>query len=317
MTKLATYILLILVCSFALAKPLLNEPIKPIPKAIISSPEQVELGRALFHEVRLSQNNQLSCASCHSLKLGGADGQIVSAGVNGRKGAINSPTVFNSALNFRQFWNGRAANLLHQVDGPLSNPVEMNSSWPEVLSKLEQDPFYIEQFERVYPTGITIANIKAAIVAFEESLLTPDSRFDLYLKNNLNALTTEELEGYKLFKQYGCVSCHQGVAIGGNLYQRFGIMGDYFADRGNITAADLGRFQVTQNEADRYVFKVPSLRNIALTAPYFHDGSTPDLDKAITIMMRYQLGRVPKQQDIHKIVLFLNTLTGQYQNTPL
>lgn len=317
MAKLIANLFLILVCSFARAKPLLNEPIRPTPDPVIKSAEQVEIGRLLFHDVRLSKNNQLSCASCHSLKYGGADGQVVSSGVNGSKGLINSPTVFNSSLNFRQFWDGRAANLLHQIDGPISNPIEMNSSWPEVLSKLEQDPFYIAQFKQEFSSGLTISNIKAAIVSFEESLLTPNSRFDLYLKNDLNALTTDELEGYQIFKQYGCISCHQGVAIGGNLYQRFGIMADYFADRGNITAADLGRFQVTHNEADRYVFKVPSLRNVALTAPYFHDGSTQNLDDAVAIMLRYQLGRVADQQTIHKIVLFLNTLTGQYQNKPL
>lgn len=317
MANFVTSILLVLVCRFALANPQLNEPIKPIPDPVISFPDQVELGRLLFHDVRLSENNQLSCASCHSLKYGGADGQVVSSGVNGNKGLINSPTVFNSSLNFRQFWDGRAADLLSQLDGPISNPLEMNSSWTEVLSKLERDPFYTAQFNQAFTTGLTIINIKSALVKFEESLLTPNSRFDLYLKNNPNVLTTEELEGYRLFKQYGCISCHQGVAVGGNLYQRFGVMGDYFADRGNITAADLGRFQVTHNEQDKYVFKVPSLRNIDLTAPYFHDGSTKTLADATAIMMRYQLGRAADQQDISKIVLFLKTLTGQYQNTPL
>ena len=317
MAKLIATFLLILAFSFARANPLINEPIKPIPEPVISSAEQVELGRLLFHDVRLSKNNQLSCASCHSLKYGGADGQVVSSGVNGSKGLINSPTVFNSSLNFRQFWDGRAADLLQQIDGPISNPIEMNSSWPEVLSKLELDPFYIAQFNHVFASGLTIFNIKAAIVSFEESLLTPNSRFDLYLKNDLTVLTTDELEGYTFFKQYGCVSCHQGVAIGGNLYQRFGVMGDYFADRGNITTTDLGRFQVTHMEEDRYVFKVPSLRNVALTAPYFHDGSTKTLEDAVAIMMRYQLGRMPEQHVINKIVLFLKTLTGQYQNNPL
>lgn len=317
MAKLVASILLILFCHVAHAQALKNEPITPIPDPVISSVEQVELGRVLFHEVRLSKNDQLSCASCHSLKMGGADGQVVSTGVDGSKGLINSPTVFNSSLNFRQFWDGRAANLLDQVDGPISNPIEMNSSWPEVLAKLEKDPFYIAQFNQAFATGLSIINIKAAIVAFEESLLTPNSRLDLYLKNKPDALTTEEIEGYQLFKQYGCVSCHQGVAIGGNLYQRFGVIGDYFADRGNITAADLGRYQITHNEEDRYVFKVPSLRNVALTAPYFHDGSATNLKDSIEIMMRYQLGRVPDAQHIDKIDLFLKTLTGQYQQTPL
>lgn len=309
--------MLVLVYTHTFANPLINEPITPIPEPVINSPRQVELGRLLFHDVRLSQNNQLSCASCHSLKYGGADGQVVSTGVNGSKGEINSPSVFNCALNFRQFWDGRADSLLSQVDGPISNPIEMNSSWPEILSKLKQDSFYLEQFQLAFKAGLTINNIKAAIVTFEESLLTPDSRFDLYLKNQPDALTARELEGYNLFKQYGCISCHQGVAVGGNLYQRFGVIGDYFADRGNMTPADLGRYRITQDEKDKYVFKVPSLRNVALTAPYFHDGSTSTLEEAVEIMMRYQLGRIPKEQDINKVVLFLKTLTGKYKKNQL
>ncbi len=317
MPKLVSILLLSLVYSFALAKPLLNEPITPIPEPTINSPKQVELGRLLFHDVRLSQHNQISCASCHSLKHGGADGQIVSTGVNSSKGLVNSPSIFNSSLNFRQFWDGRANSLLSQIDDPISNPLEMNSSWPEILAKLEQDPFYVKQFKLAFKTGLSIINIKAAIIAFEESLLTPNSRFDLYLKNTPDAITEKELEGYRLFKQYGCASCHQGVAIGGNLFQRFGVMGDYFATRGNITAADLGRFMVTRNEKDKYVFKVPSLRNVALTAPYFHDGSASTLEDAVSIMMLYQLGRIPDKQVINKIVLFLHTLTGQYNKNQL
>ncbi|NOQ65552.1 MAG: c-type cytochrome [Methyloprofundus sp.] len=317
MIKLISLLLLSVSSHSIAATRLLNEPISPIPDAIIHSVEQVELGRLLFHDVRLSENDQLSCASCHSLKKGGADGQVVSSGVNGHKGLINSPSIFNSSLNFRQFWDGRADSLLSQVDGPLNNPLEMNISWAGVLAKLQQDTFYVDLFKQAYATGLSINNIKAAIVSFEESLLTPNSRFDLYLKNKANAISTEELEGYRLFKQYGCISCHQGAAVGGNLYQTFGIMGDYFADRGNITPADLGRYQVTHDEKDKYVFKVPSLRNVALTAPYFHDGSAKNLEAAVEIMMVYQLGRISTKQDIRKIVLFLKTLTGQYNNKPL
>lgn len=317
MIKLIPILLLIISSPYAYAGPALKEPITPIPDPIINSPEQVELGRILFNDVRLSENDQLSCASCHSLTMGGADEQVVSIGVNGHKGQINSPSIFNSSLNFRQFWNGRADSLLSQVDEPLANPIEMNTSWAEVLAKLKQDSFYITQFEQAYADGLTIANIKAAIVTFEESLLTPNSRFDLYLKGQVDAVTVAELEGYELFKQYGCISCHQGVGVGGNLYQAFGIMGNYFTDRGNITAADLGRYQVTHNEKDKYVFKVPSLRNIALTAPYLHDGSVTSLESAVKIMMYYQLGRIASKQDIQKIVLFLKTLTGEYNNYPL
>ncbi len=315
--KLVFCLALILNQNHVSANLLLNEPIKPIPNPSPGSSKKIELGRLLFHDVRLSHNDQVSCASCHSLKHGGTDRQQVSSGVHGRKGQINSPSVFNSSLNFRQFWNGRSDSLLSQIDGPINNPLEMNSSWPEVLSKLQRDPFYIELFNHAFKTGLNIINIKTAIVTFEESLLTPNSRFDLYLKNKVEALTTTEIEGYTLFKEYGCTSCHQGAAVGGNLYQRFGIINDYFANRGNITPADLGRYQVTKNENDKFVFKVPGLRNVELTAPYFHDGSTHSLDQAIEIMMFYQLGRIPNKQDINKIVLFLKTLTGRYQDNPL
>ena len=304
-------------CTQLYAKSVLNEPILPIPEPEVSSLEQVELGRTLFHDVRLSKGAQVSCASCHSLKMGGADGQKVSTGVNSQKGPINSPSVFNSSLNFRQFWNGRAENLMEQVDGPLVNPKEMNFSWEQVIAILKQDPFYVEKFKQSYTDGLTILNIRKAIVSFEQSLLTPKSRFDQYLRGNEQAITEDESLGYALFKQYGCVSCHQGVAVGGNLYQKFGALGDYFADRGNITKADLGRFLVTKNEKDRFVFKVPSLRNVELTSPYFHDGSQRTIEGAVKIMMKYQLGRIPKENDVLLIVKFLKTLTGEYRGKAL
>ena len=303
---------IVLSCTPLKAELLLNEPIRPIPEPEITFPEQVELGRLLFNDVRLSKGAQLSCASCHSLKMGGADGQVVSTGVNSQKGSINSPTVFNSSLNFRQFWNGRAENLMEQVDGPIVNPKEMNFSWQQAIDIISQDPFYVERFKQAYADGLTILNMRKAIVKYEESLLTPNSRFDQYLRGNRQAITDDELKGYTFFKQYGCVSCHQGVAVGGNLYQKFGVLGDYFADRGNLTEADLGRFQVTNKERDRFVFKVPSLRNVELTAPYFHDGSQDQLENAVSVMMKYQLGRIPKENDIQLIAKFLKTLTGQY-----
>ena len=304
--------LIVLSCTALKAEILLNEPILPIPEPEIIFPEQVELGRLLFNDVRLSKGAQLSCASCHSLKMGGADGQVVSTGVNSQKGSINSPTVFNSSLNFRQFWNGRAVNLMEQVDGPIANPKEMNFSWPQAIEIISQDPFYVEKFNRAYTDGLTILNMRKAIVSYEESLLTPDSRFDQYLRGNRAAITDDELEGYVLFKQLGCVSCHQGVAVGGNLYQKFGVFGDYFADRGSVADADLGRFLVTNKERDRFVFKVPGLRNIELTAPYFHDGSQDQLEGAVSVMIKYQLGRIPKENDVQLIVKFLKTLTGHY-----
>ena len=207
--------------------------------------------------------------------------------------------------------------MLEQIDGPISNPKEMGSNWDEVYNKLKQDAFYVTQFKLVYPEGLTITNIKQAIVTFEESLLTPNSRFDQYLRGNDKAITEDELKGYSLFKQYGCGSCHQGVAVGGNLYQKFGDFGDYFVDRGNVTEADFGRFFVTKKESDKFVFKVPGLRNVELTAPYLHDGSITSLEGAVTVMMKYQLGQIPKENDIQLIVQFLKTLTGQYQGKDL
>jgi len=306
-------VVLVVVCIEIRTGILSAEPIQPIPEIKVSNPQKVELGRLLFNDVRLSKGAQLSCASCHSMSFGGADGQVVSSGVNGQKGNINSPTVFNSSLNFRQFWNGRAADLLEQVDGPIANPKEMNFSWEQAIEILKKDAFYVQNFQLAYSDGLTIQNMRKAIVSFEESLLTPNSRFDQFLRGDKTAITESELSGYQLFKKYGCISCHQGVSVGGNSYQKFSTVGNYFEDRGNITDVDYGRFVITNKEQDRFVFKVPSLRNVELTAPYFHDGSQKTLIDAVNIKIKYQLGRLPKGNDAELIVAFLKTLTGQYQ----
>lgn len=316
--KSILFILLSLVLSQSLyANEPLNEPILPITDHQVTNASHLALGRELFHDVRLSKDNSISCASCHSLDKAGIDNRMLPIGIRQQLGLINVPTVFNSSLNIRQFWDGRADNLSEQIDGPIHSKIEMDSSWPEIINKLKQDPHYQQKFTQAFNGGITINNIKTAIVSFENSLVTPNSRFDLYLKGKTNAISPNELAGYNLFKQYGCVSCHQGMAVGGNLFQKLGVMQDYFADRGNITPADLGRFNVTQKESDRYVFKVPSLRNIELTAPYFHDGSVATLDKAVRKMMIYQLGISPLAEDVQLITTFLKTLTGQYQGETL
>ncbi len=191
------------------------------------------------------------------------------------------------------------------------------STWKEVVNKLQQSTEYVQTFARIYLDGLNSTNIKDAIATYEQSLYTPNSRFDQFLRGNKQALTAAEQEGYRIFKTYGCVSCHQGVNVGGNMFQRFGVIGDYFADRGNITRADLGRFNITKDQADRYVFRVPSLRNVALTPPYFHDGSTKTLEEAISIMVKYQLGRPLSTEQINLIAQFLRTLTGEYQGKPL
>jgi cytochrome c peroxidase len=294
-----------------------EEPIKPIPLELRLDAAKVALGDQLFHDTRLSKNNSLSCASCHALDRGGVDGLETSRGINGAKGPINAPTVFNSGFNFRQFWDGRAASLEEQAAGPVHNPKEMGSNWPEVLGKLSQDPALVSAFKQAYPDGLQPPNIQDAVATYERSLFTPNARFDKYLRGDAAAIDADELQGYRLFKRYGCVACHQGVNVGGNMFQMFGVMGDYFAKRGNPTEADLGRYNVTKNDADKHLFKVPSLRNIALTAPYFHDGSAKTLPEAVDVMFKYQLGRTAPAGDKALIVKFLHTLTGEYRGKPL
>lgn len=293
-------------------EPLLDEPIKPIPLTVDVDPKKVALGRLLFHDKRLSGDNTVSCASCHDLKTGGVDGTKVSVGVKGRKGVINAPTVFNSGLLFRQFWDGRAETLEDQIDGPIHNPVEMDSSWPDVLAKLYDDGKYPGMFKAIYADGITRENVKNTIAEFERSLITPNSRFDQYLRGDENAITAKEKRGYALFKRYGCVSCHQGVAVGGNMFQLFGAVNSYFKARGNITEADLGRFNVTGNPGDKHVFKVPSLRMVALTPPYLHDGTAKTLRDAEDVMFKFQLGRKAPDKDKEAMVAFLKTLAGEH-----
>jgi cytochrome c peroxidase len=293
-----------------------DEPIKPIPTAQSHDLAKAELGRLLFNDLRLSANNKVSCATCHDLTKGGADGRERSTGFDGKPTAVNTPTVFNAALNFKQFWNGRADTLEAQIDNVIQDPVEMGSKWPDVVTKLSQEPRYKTGFEKSYPEAVTKATIQNALATYMRTLTTPNSRFDNYLRGDRDALSAEERAGYAKFKQYGCIACHQGVNVGGNMFQKFGVMGDYFARRGSPTSADEGRFLVTRDPADRHVFKVPGLRNVALTAPYFHDGSAKTLDEAVDVMFRYQLGRVASKEDKAAIVKFLNTLTGTVAPQP-
>ena len=293
-------------------------PIVSIPEDIPNlDSKKVALGNLLFHEVSLSHDNTIACAGCHQLARGGTDGVKYSVGVNGQLSGINAPTVFNSAFNFRQFWNGRAKTLEDQVAGPIHNPVEMGSNWTEVIAKLKRDSGYVQAFSESYKNGITSDNIANAIAVFMRSLSTPNSRFDKYLKGDSHAITPYELSGYALFTSYGCIACHQGMNIGGNMYEKLGIMRDYFKERGNVTEHDLGRYMLTKNPDDMYVFKVPSLRNIALTAPYLHDGTAKTLEDVVLIMGKYQLGIALPNEDVARIVAFLRTLTGEYNGKPL
>ncbi|MEF3192296.1 MAG: cytochrome-c peroxidase [Campylobacterales bacterium] len=279
--------------------------ITPVPDSLPHSPAKAALGKQLFHDPKLSHDNTISCATCHPLANAGVDGLPVSIGIKGRQGKVNAPTVLNAALHFRQFWDGRAKDLTEQAIGPITNPVEMGSSLDEVVAKIKQDPSYVKQFKAIYPEGITPQTVIDAIVEFEKTLLTPNSRFDRYLKGDKRALTPDEVKGWELFNAKGCISCHNGVAIGGNMFQKFGIMKSL-----PDIPSNWGRYNVTKNPMDKFFFKVPSLRNIELTAPYLHDGSIKTLDEVVKVMARYQLGRSLSQDEATKIVLFLKALTA-------
>lgn len=287
-----------------------HEPIRPLAAPPDIDPRKAELGRRLFDDPILSADGTVSCRSCHDLAHGGADTQTLAVGIGGARGTVNTPTVYNAALNLAQFWDGRARSLEEQVDGPLTNPAEMANSWPGVLKRLRASP-YRSTFKDVFGREPSAETVREAIAAFERTLVTTGSRFDAWLLGDEDALTPDEKKGYDLFKSYGCASCHQGANVGGNMFQRFGFFGDLIVGRGRETPADLGRYTVTQREADRRVFKVPSLRMAVLTPPYFHDGSVPTLSEAVRLMGRYQLGHEIGDDDIGLIVQFLGTLPGK------
>jgi cytochrome c peroxidase len=293
--------------------PATELPITPIPDSLYLDLRKVDLGRRLFHDKRLSRDDTISCASCHGLKQAGVDAKPVAVGVANQVGTVNSPTVLNSAFNFRQFWDGRAATLEEQAEGPVHNPIEMASNWPEVINKVSRDARYVRDFKAIWPDGIKAAHIQNAIAEFERSLITPDSPFDRYLKGDVSALNPEARKGWDLFRNLGCIACHQGVNMGGNMYANLGVMGDFFSERGKpLVKSDLGRFNVTGRDEDRHMFKVPSLRNIARTAPYFHDGSIDKLEKAVETMARYQLGVELSEPDRNALVSFLKALDGRF-----
>jgi len=295
-----------------------GEAIQPLPLSVELNPDKVTLGNQLFHDTLLSGDNTLSCASCHALNKGGTDQAQVSTGIRGQQGPINSPTVYNAMYNLAQFWDGRAKDLQAQAAGPVANPIEMGADWDKVITKLNQVSDYTSAFSKLYPEqGLTQTTVTDAIAVFEESLITPNSRFDQYLRGNETALNHDEKAGYELFKN-NCTSCHFGPALGGLSYEKMGVKEDYFAMRGgDLTEVDNGRFNVTKNETDRHAFKVPVLRNVELTYPYFHDGAVNELSEAVRIMGVTQLGKRFSEDNIHKMVSFLKTLTGNYNGISL
>jgi len=295
-----------------------GEPVQPLPLTTELNADKVALGKKLFHDPLLSGDNTISCASCHDLTRGGTDQAKVSTGIHGQQGPINSPTVYNTAYNIAQFWDGRARDLQEQAGGPVVNPLEMGAHWEGVVEKLKQLPEYQEAFAKVYPEQcISKTTITDAIAVFEQSLITGNSRFDQYLRGNTAVLNGQEIQGYELFK-VNCASCHVGPALGGLSFEKMGVKHDYFKQRGGeLTEVDNGRFNVTQHGKDLYFFKVPTLRNIELTYPYFHDGSTYNLAEAVQIMGKDQRDKIFSNDETAKLVAFLMTLTGEYKGKPL
>lgn len=287
---------------FAPLPTTMDSPKNPITDA------KVELGRQLYYDARLSKNQDVSCNTCHLLDSFGVDGKEVSTGHKGQKGSRNSPSVYNAAGNFVQFWDGRAADVEEQAKGPLVNPIEM--ALPDhkaVVEVVKSIPGYAEGFKKAFPDDkdpVTIDNLAKAIGAFERKLVTP-SRWDKFLKGDKSALTSQEKAGFNAFLDAGCAACHSGAYLGGAVYQKAGLIKPWPNQK------DQGRFDVTKNDVDKMMFKVPGLRNIGKTAPYFHDGSAKTLSEAVKIMASLQSGKELKDSEVSAIVTFLDALTGE------
>jgi cytochrome c peroxidase len=286
-----------------------QEPIEPISATPDLDPARTALGERLFNDVLLSGSRTHSCATCHPIDRGGMDALAVAVGPHGTPGQRNTPTVFNASLNPSLNWDGAMSTLEEHADRII--PRLMEITWPQLLGRLRNDREYHAAFSAAYPAGVTHENIVNAVTNFERSLVTPGSRFDRHLLGDPSALTAREKEGYELFKVYGCASCHQGVNVGGNMYARFRVFPTVASP--GFPVRDAGRFLVTNVPRDEHVFRVPSLRNVALTAPYFHDGHARTLETAVATMGEAQLGRKLSEENIRSIVAFLRTLTGEYR----
>lgn len=281
--------------------------ITPLPTSIPYDKEKAMLGKQLYMDTSLSKDGKVSCNTCHDLKRYGVDNEIFSIGADGvLDEPFNSPTTFNSVFNFVQFWDGKAKNLADQAKNPFTNPKEMAlKDEAEVVKRVEANAKYKASFDKIYGQ-ITMQNITDAIAEFEKTLITPNSPFDRYLNGDENAISSQAKRGWEAFKSNGCVACHQGQNVGGTMYQKIGIFEPY------PNQENLGRYEITKIESDKMVFKVPSLRNVAKTAPYYHDGSIPTLDACVQFMAYYQLGRFLDQQTVDDIVAFLESLTGEF-----
>lgn len=295
-----------------------QEPIQPIPLTLHLDPAKVALGKKLFEDPFIAHDKNQSCFQCHQTTQNGTDNLYRSTTNAGEYDLINTPTIFNVAFNVRHTWSGEFKTLEAEVNGGLHNPRHANTTWDELLPKLESRSDYQKLFSAIYGKKFIDKHmVQETVASYEKSLITPNAPFDKYLRGDKNAISLQAKKGYQLFKNYGCIACHQGVNVGGNMFQKMGVFGDYFAHRGNITKTDYGRFNVTGLEKDRFVFRVPSLRNVAVTAPYFHDGKTKSLDAAIDVMATHQLGRKISTANKAALIAFLNSLTGEYQGKSL
>lgn len=295
-----------------------NDSVQPLPAVWKEelSPAKIAFGKLLFNDKRLSEDNTISCATCHDMKKGGTDNAQFSTGVRDQVGGINAPTVFNAAYNVRQFWDGRAKDLADQVDGPPLNPIEMASNWEQIIGKLAIDPELTAVYAKIYGSKEwTAPNIRDSVAEFEKTLLTPDSDLDKYLKGDANALSAAAIEGYALFKSHSCATCHTGPAMGGQSFEKPIDPAAYYTFRNKKPGEDdFGRFNATKQESDRFKMKVPLLRNIALTAPYLHDGFTSDLHEVVKIMHDHFVTPSNRKSlstaEIDKIVAMLDANTG-------
>lgn len=293
-----------------LFQPIPSEP--PAIKGVTTTPAMVSLGKDLYFDPRLSLSHNISCNTCHQIGLGGVDMLPVSIGHKWQKGGRNAPTVLNAVFNIAQFWDGRAADLKAQAGGPIQNPIEMGITDEHAIEMLKGVPGYAKRFAGAFPSDkepITMPNVVSAIAAFEATLITPNAPFDKYLRGDANALTAEQKEGLKVFMDKGCASCHAGINIGGQMYAPFGVIEKPGADF--LPPNDKGRFEVTKTVSDEYVFRVPELRNIELTPPYFHTGKSWDLHQAVAVMGTSQLGQKLSDDEIAKVTAFLKSLTGE------
>ena len=293
----------------------------PTPADNPTTPEKVHLGKALYFDKRLSKNDTVSCNSCHDVTNGrsGTDDLPVSTGIHGQKGGRNAPTVWNAAFQSVQFWDGRAKSLEEQAKGPITNPIEMGMpSHEAVIKKLAKIPFYKRQFEKVFgKAGLTIDNLAKAIAAFERTLITPNSPVDRYLRGDKKALSALAQRGLKTFQNVGCVTCHRGANYSGEtvqghgFYMRFPLLSGTEFEKTYDLTSDKGRFESSKDPVDRHMWRVPTLRNIARTAPYFHNGKVQTLDEAVRVMGKTQLGRDLSKTQISEIVAFLEGLNGE------